>query len=133
MEWKYVKKLSSESLIDGYEKIYHFKFPEVYKKCVLINNGGRPDKKTFITKNKNEHTLKSFLSFNTEDKETVWEITEWNREELASKYIPFAIDNFGNLICFQKDNTYIAFINLDDMSCEIVSTSFDEFINSLYE
>ena len=101
MEWKYVKKLSSQSLIDSYEQTCHFKFPEAYRKCVSVNNGGRPDRRNFVTQSGKEHVLKSFLSFNMEDQETIWKITDWNKEELTDQYIPFAIDNFGNLICFQ--------------------------------
>ena len=133
MEWKYVKKLSSQSLIDRYETAYHFRFPETYRKCISVNNGGRPDKRRFITQNNNEYVLKSFLSFNMEDQETIWKITDWNKEELTDQYIPFAIDNFGNLICFQKSNSAIVFIQLEDISLEFISETFDKFIISLYE
>lgn len=133
MEWKYIKKLKSINLINEYENLTKYTFCDSFRKCVIDNNGGRPCKKIFNTDKFKERELKSFLSFNKEDKETVWKIFEWNKEELNNKYVPFGIDNFGNLICFDIINDKIIFINHEDISIEIIANSFDDFINGLYE
>ena len=86
--------------------------------CVLNYNGGRPSNRIFDTDSAKERELKSFLSFNKEDKETVWKIFSWNKDELKDKYIPFGIDNFGNLICFNADNDNIVFINHENLTVE---------------
>lgn len=44
---------------------------------------------------------------NLTDYKTVWKIFDWNKDELTNKYVPFGIDNYGNLICFDAE-----FLNL---------------------
>lgn len=133
MEWKYVKPLSSVENINEFECLVRYSFPKDFKIYVEEKNGGRPNKKAFDTNIHKGHELKSFLSFNKEDKETVWKIFNGNKEELSDRYIPFAIDNFGNLICFNVDNDNIVFINHEDKNVEIAAENFTEFINGLYE
>ncbi len=133
MEWKYVKELKSVDLIDDYECVVKYVFCDSFRKCVIAHNGGRPSKRVFDTDKAKERELKSFLSFNREDRETVWKIFEWSKEELANQYIPFGIDNFGNLICFEANNDKIVFVNHEDMSIETIADSFDSFMSCLYE
>lgn len=133
MEWKYVKELQSVDLIDDYEGFVKYVFCDSFRKCVIANNGGRPSKRVFDTDKAKERELKSFLSFNRKDRETVWKIYEWSKEELTNKYIPFGIDNFGNLICFDAKNDKIVFVNHEDMSIETIADSFDNFMSHLYE
>ena len=116
MEWKYVKELQSVDLIDDYECFVKYVFCDSFRKCVIANNGGRPSKRVFDTDKAKERELKSFLSFNRKDRETVWKIYEWSKEELTNKYIPSGIDNFGNLICFDAKNDKIVFFNHEYMS-----------------
>lgn len=132
MEWKYVKSLKSAELIDSFEDLAKYEFCDSFKKCVLNYNGGRPSNRIFDTDSAKERELKSFLSFNKEDKETVWKIFSWNKDELKDKYIPFGIDNFGNLICFNADNDNIVFINHENLTVEYIAATFDDFLNGLY-
>ena len=133
MEWKYVKELKTVDLIDEYEHLVKYGFCDSFRKCVIANNGGRPSKKIFDTDKVKERELKSFLSFNKEDRETVWKIFDWNKDELSDKYVPFGIDNFDNLICFDANNDNVIFVNHEDMSIETIADDFDGFMNSLYE
>lgn len=133
MEWKYIKPLSSEENINAFECAVKYCFPDDFRKCIIENNGGRPNLKAFDTDAKKGRELKSFLSFNKEDRETVWKIHDWNKEELSDKYIAFAIDNFGNLICFDANNDNIIFLNLENLEVEIISKGFFEFMDNLYE
>ncbi len=133
MEWKYVKTLKSEDLIYEFERLVKYSFSDSFRKCIIENNGGRPSKKAFDTDKAKERELKSFLSFNKEDRETVWKIFEWNKDELTNKYVPFAIDNFGNIICFEVNTNKVVFINHENMSIEVIADDFEEFINKLYE
>lgn len=132
MNWKYVKPLKSIKNIDDFECLVKYVFPEEFRKCVIENNGGRPELCCFNTDKVKERALKSFLSFNKNDRETVWKLYEWSKDELADKYVPFAIDNFGNLICFNVDNDHIVFINHESLSIEFINSTFEEFVNSLY-
>lgn len=132
MEWKYIKPLLSIELIYEFENSTKYLFPDTFKQFIIKHNGGRPSKSVFDTNKTKERELKSFLSFNREDKETVWKIIEWNKEELADKYVPFGIDNYGNTICFDKENDMVIFVNHEDKSIEIIADDFDNFINKLY-
>ena len=132
MNWKYVKPLQSENLINDFECLVCYEFPEEFRDCVLQFNGGRPERKGFDTDVNAGRELKSFLSFNSDDRETVWKIHEWNKEELANKYVAFAIDNFGNLICFDADNDEVVFLNHEDLSVEHIANTFSEFLELLY-
>ena len=133
MEWKYVKPLSSKENINDFECMVKHCFPDEFRKCVILYNGGRPSCKAFDTDKTKERELKSFLSFNKDDRETVWKIHEWNKEELSNRYVAFAIDNYGNLICFDANNDSIIFLDHENMTTELIAVSFSEFIDNLYE
>lgn len=133
MEWKYVKKLSDKHLIQEFEELVNYKFPAGFIDCVLNCNGGRPSFSTFDTAVTKERSIKTLLSFNKEDKETVWKANEWYRKELSGKYAVFAADNFGNIICFDMKDDSIVFIDHENLKAEHIADSFDDFINGLYE
>lgn len=133
MEWKYVKPLYSSNSITEFEEIYKFSFPNDYKDYIKQYNGGRPNLYVFDTDKTKERTIKSLLSFNKEDKETIWNINEWNNFELSEKYIAFGIDNFGNLICFNISSGHIVFLNMEDSSIELIAETFSKFIEKLYD
>ena len=133
MEWKYVKPLSSEDNINDFECMIKYCFPDEFRNCVILHNGGRPSHKAFATDKTRERELKSFLSFNKEDKETIWKIHEWNKAELSNRYVAFAIDNYGNLICFDANNDSIVFINHENLEVEFIAPNFKIFIDNLYE
>lgn len=133
MEWKYVKPLESIGAVDDFEKAVGYTFSEDFKKCVQMNNGGRPSKRSFCTRSRREHTLKSFLSFNKSDRETVWKMYDWNSELLNNQFIPFAIDNFGNLICFDKRTGSVNFLDHETSEADFISKDFSDFMAALYE
>lgn len=126
MEWEYVKPLKFGS-IEEFETLIQYTFSDSFKSCIKLYNGGRPECATFNTDKKIGRELKSFLSFNREDKETVWKAIAW---DCCKGYIPFAIDHFGNLICFDRSGQ-IVFINHETLEIEAVASSFDEFIQRL--
>ncbi len=132
MDWKYVKPLKSENLINDFERLICYEFPKEFRNCVLQFNGERPERREFETSMSSGIELKSFLSFNVDDKETVWKIYEWNKDELSNKYAAFAIDNFGNLICFDTDNGKVVFLNHENLSIEHIANTFAEFMKLLH-
>lgn len=133
MNWKYIKMLKSGDTIKEFEKKYKFEFPESFREIVEKYNGARPEKDIYDTDKSKERTIKSLLSFNKEDRETIWKINAYNAKELGDRYIAFAIDHFGNLICFSKSNHFIVFINVDNLEIETIASDFSEFLGKLYE
>jgi len=133
MEWKYVKKLWSPNLVEEYEKHIGlgFEFPLKYKEWVPKHSGGRPSSRCFVTVSGVERVLKTFLSFNRDDAESVWRNGGWVFSRYGKHFIPFAVDNFGNYICFDAIGT-VVFVSHDPLGCDVVAYSFEDFLNSLY-
>ncbi len=132
MEWKYIKNLKDNRLITEFENTVEYKLPESFVLCVMQNNGGRPAKKCFLTDVKNERVIKSMLSFNREDRETVWMALDWFDKSFYKRFVVFGIDDFGNVICFRKKDSAVFFIEHETDNIEYVSDSFEHFIESLY-
>ena len=132
MNWKYVKTLKDNGLVKEFEEKNDFNFPNEFVDLVNNFNGGRPEKSAFVTQSGKERAIKGLLSFNKDDIETIWKISDWNKSELDNKYIAFAIDNFGNLICFDKSSKNIVFIEMETLKSDLVSSSISEFISTLY-
>lgn len=132
MNWKYVKALKSENAIAEFEKAYKIEFPDSFKELVTKFNGGRPEKDVYDTDKTKERTIKSILSFNQDDKETIWKINEYSTEELGDKYVAFAIDHFGNLLCFSKSDQSIIFMDSETLKTEVIANDFASFIEKLY-
>lgn len=133
MEWKYVKPLSSPECVREFENLAGYTFPDDFRQCIFNNNGGRPARRMFDTDVQKERVLKSFLSFNKEDRETVWKIRDWNKAALPDRYAAFAIDPFGNLVCFDTSNGKVIFWNHENGHIEQIADSFMEFMECLYE
>jgi hypothetical protein len=132
MDWKYVKALKSKDSIKKFETTYGFTFPDSFKGVVTKFNGGRPEKDIYDTNVTKERTIKSLLSFNVDDRETVWKVAEWNKQELGNRYVAFAIDNFGNLICFTVSDNSIIYMDMETLKVETIASDFSSFMDNLY-
>ena len=132
MNWKYIKSIKFQDSIKEFEETYRFEFPESFKEIAEKYNGARPEKDIYDTNKTKERTIKSLLSFNKDDKETIWKINEYSTEELGDKYVAFAIDHFGNLICFSKSDKSIIFMNMETVEIEAIASNFGGFLDKLY-
>lgn len=132
MQFRYAKPLEAKESVELFEKEVDFVFPDSYKEKISKINGARPEKRFFKTRDGKERALKSFLSVNRNDKESIWTGGEWIEELFLKKHlVPFAIDNFGNYICFDKIGT-VVFVCHDPVEYEFVSNNFDDFLSALY-
>lgn len=132
MKWKNTKPLHSEDLIEDFEKEIEFSFPRSFRKIILKNNGGRPARFRFSTNKAVGRCIERFLSFYKEDPKSIWNILMTKNKDFERKYIPFAIDDFGNPICFDRYSRKIIFIFLETMEEEYVADNFDDFLKKLY-
>ncbi|MCK5644959.1 MAG: SMI1/KNR4 family protein [Gammaproteobacteria bacterium] len=133
IQWQYVIPLKENNLIEDFECAVTYEFPNSFKECVVNNNGGSPSLSAFDTNKTKERDMKSLFSFNKEDEENIWIMNEWDGNDLDNMFIAFAIDNFGNLICFDVNNDSIVFWNHETNETEFVANSFDEFLGKLYK
>jgi len=132
IQWRDIIPLKVNSLIEDFEHAVTYEFPNSFKECVLNNNGGRPSISTFDTNKTEGRAIKLLLSFNKEDEENIWSMNEWDKSE-PNNLLAFAIDNFGNLICFDVNDDNIVFWNHENNETELVAKSFDEFLGKLYK
>ena len=155
MKWQFGEPISQRSAaISG--ALFGTAFPKSYLKHVPANNGGCPEKRFFDTKTTKGRVVAYFLStkMELEDPESLFHYARndkayfekvapdkesfacrfwWNGFDLTGRYLPFAVDVFGNLLCFRlSENPSIVLIEHESMTCEEVSDSFEEFMRGLY-
>ena len=132
IQWRYVELLEKSSSIEEFESVVNYKFSSSFKKCVSENNGGRPSVGTFDTSKTKEREIKSLFSFNKEDEENIWSMNKWGCDKPNDLFVAFAIDDFGNLICFDVNDDSVIFWNHELDKTEFVAKNFDEFLGMLY-
>lgn len=126
-EWRYVKPLANEKLIAETQEKLGFKFGDSYVAFVKKYNGGRPPISVFDTDITKERTIKSFLSLNPSDPENIITLNK-NVPDILGNVIAFAIDSFGNYICFEKTKDSIVFLDYETGATERISDNFDDFL-----
>lgn len=131
-----------------FEETYSLVLPDDYKDFLMYRNGGKTVRRRFETKDqKITSSIMLFLPLNKE--------AESNLEDYYKKYnggaiippnfIPIGIDPADSLICLainEEDQGIVYFCDMDyfeednELRPEFikpVSSSFDEFVNSLYQ
>ena len=138
MNWRAITPLVDGDEIEEFENSINYQFPKSFKEFIPLHNGGKPSHKVFKTKTSREKVFNNLLSFNKNDLDNIWEIndwnasmSDWNKDGSMNNYVAFAQDAFGNLICFDKTNDHIVFIDHETLSIEPVADSFSEFIAGL--
>ncbi|WP_282178258.1 SMI1/KNR4 family protein [Vibrio nereis] len=126
-EWRYIKPLAAESLIPDAEEKLGYNFVDSYIDFVKKYNGSRPPVSTFSTSTSQERTIKSFLSFNATDVENILKLNR-GVTEISEKLVAFAIDSFGNYICFDKENDAVVFLDFETGETELIDNTFSDFL-----
>lgn len=131
LSWKYVKPLKNNKAVETFESEYGLKLPQDITNCIKQNNGGRPDKKVFDTEVSKGRVIKSLLSFNKDDLETVYDAIDILKNEKPN-LVPLVSDPSGNYICFDtKQQVIVLWLHETNMT-EKISTSFAAFLEKLY-
>lgn len=123
MDWKYVKTIKKDKLSKAEESL-NIKLSKELRNIILQYNNGRPERTCFDTKTEQGKVLKKILSYNEEDKDNVYMFIDL----IYKGYIPFAITEFGDVICESKEQAiYLYKHELDEF--EYVAENVEEFIN----
>lgn len=130
MEWKYVKPLKDEQNINKFEEKIGYQLANDYKEFIKNFNGARPVKSEYTDSEGKEYELKTFLSFNEDDKENVFKVNEWLDEELIGNYYAIASNPEGNYLVIDKENK-IYLWNHESGAITTVANSFTNFIQNL--
>lgn len=128
MKWKYVKPLKDNLIIEYLEKTYSIEIPKLLKEIILENNGGRPVKNMFMTKENKEKIIKTLLSYNQSDRENIYIYIDF----FDKGYIPFANTDFGDVICVNNKNENVELYLHEIDKFEYVCENIEEFIDKLY-
>lgn len=129
-KWRRVKPLVNQNAVNVFEKKYNLSLPDDFKKCVIENNGGRPEPNSIKTKNGYELDVKLLLSYNVDDTENIYAVIDYFMDNYAGKLIPFASDSAGNYYCFKGD---MVFLWTQENEIISVCDSFMDFKNGLYK
>ncbi|MEJ8553224.1 SMI1/KNR4 family protein [Tepidibacter sp. Z1-5] len=152
IKFEYTFKSIEVQDIEAFEKKYGFKLPNDYRQFLLLNNGGKTDRRKFDTKDENDNgmIISSIMLFCPLSDEVEFNLEKnycvYNKEGklISSKFLPIGIDPVENLICISvegnnKGATYhcdMAYIEEDgilEMDCiRLISRNFTEFIENLY-
>jgi hypothetical protein len=103
LTWKYTKPIKDKNEIATFEKKYRIIFPVDYKKFIKDNNGGHPSRTTFDTRESKGRVIKTLLSFNPKDSESIQKfitIDDFKRQKNGDQLVPFASTPGGDFICF---------------------------------
>lgn len=132
MEFKFIKELKDEKNIEKFEIESGMKLSKEYREFIKKYNGSRPSKKAFKTISGKEHLVKSFLSFNEEDKENVFSEYKVGYRFYGENYCAVANDSFGNYILRDNEEKIYYFAH-ETGEIELIANSFANFIALLEE
>ena len=133
MTFKYTVKVKDLKSVIRFEQLTNQKIPEPLLDILVKNNYGYPEKKTF-NGDGYVFSMKCLLSLNEDDDENLFDFYKSSREiseELGFDFIPFAMDDYGNLICFIPDTYLVIFIDEETLDVYNTKLSLEEFFNSL--
>ncbi len=132
MEWKYVKKLKNPNDVVEFLRKYNIVLPKQLVTCMERFNGGRPSEKEIITITSREYVFKTMLSYNSNDKDTIYSVYPGVFGE--TDWYPLASDAAGNFVCYDTSNKkYVLYNHEIDRVEEIIKMALFSTIDELIE
>ena len=131
--WKRVKKLTSINNINKFEKDYGITLPDLLKKFIISNNGGRPNLDIIKTEEGKEVEIKSLLSFNKEDIENIYNVIDYFKKEFNGELVPIASEPSGDYFCVDISKGSILYWEQETSKVIFISKNLNEFIDKLYK
>lgn len=120
-----------EELLKNVEEKIGYTFDKDYADYIL---GLRPLKlklNLFKTKSGEEKVLRCLLSFEENDRNYILKFQDFDSEYKA-RLVPFAMLEFGDLICFDRDAGGVVLYNHELDEIQNVANSFTDFLGMLY-
>jgi len=116
--------------IEKVEKEINYIFPQDYKKYLLDKKPLKISNNILKLSNSTEKVVRHLFSLEPENINYILKFQKFD-SKLCDSLIPFAICEFGDLICFNRTTDDIFIYNLEEDAMTFVSTTFDKFINSM--
>ncbi len=110
-----------------------YDFPEDYVSYMIELKPLKFKNNSFKTIRGKEKVLRCLLSFDSDDK--YYYILKFQKLEsdLETKIVPFALLEFGDLLCFDRKTNNVVLYSSESDSIEMVANSFTDLLNKLSE
>ena len=130
IEWKYKIEVVNTNVFSEIEKERQISFPKDLKRLIIEANAATPLKYNFMANNV-EKALGAILSFNRNEIDTDSVFTALD-SITDTNLLPFAIDPFGNYICYSLKDNVIVFYEHETDVITTISKNLSIFLESLY-
>lgn len=134
--WKGTRKADSPELLREVEHKYGIRYPHAYELIVMEYNAGIPDCSDFAAAGLGERVFGRLISVNREDHPNILDAALWQNDRTSEiKRIPFALDPFGNMICFrygENGSCAVVFIDHETGREFYLADTFEKFLDMLY-
>ena len=128
--WKYKIDVTNSGIFREIEKERCIKFPNELEIFIMENNGATPSKYNFMVGTV-EKALGAILSFNRGETDTDTVFTALSSVE-NNNLLPFAIDPFGNYICYSLNDRTIVFWDHETNNVTSTEKNLRQFLEELY-
>jgi hypothetical protein len=146
LTWRYLKTPIDRNVIAQVGKAWRVTFPDDYVDCAMVNHGATPAAKCFDFPGHREAVFRALLGYfdakSDNENLSITQMYEAVKDQLPERVYPFAMDPFGNLLCFdyrdsKRNAPTIVFWDheVDDPEEAIayVCDTFSELLAKLYE
>lgn len=125
-----ITEITNSDAIKKIENKYGIKFPAEMVEFFGLNNGGTPDHRYFFAEEE-EFELRSFLSFNEGEHNSIHKPLEYFQKNTKGKIVPLGYDSFDNYFCLNVETGIIYFFDHEDELYYRIFDSFSELIATL--
>ena len=134
--WLFAEPLKDTTVIGKVESIIGQSFPADFVEFILQHNAGCPKLCVFDTARVKERVFSRLLSFDENDKNNIFfDLRAFSDIMPKTSLVPFAIDPFGNCLCFDYNTTppTVVFWDHEVNETEFVASTFTELLSKLYD
>lgn len=130
MNWKYKIDVANPNVFSDLEKKYGIVIPEELRALIRTANAATPSKYNFML-GATERVVGAILSFNEGETDTDTVYTALSAME-DKTLVPFAIDPFGNYICYANKDNKVVFWDHETSAVTSTEKGLSAFLDSLY-
>lgn len=117
--------------IKNVEERISYKFPDDYRDYILSMGSLKPENNLFRTSKGIEKVLRCLFSYDVNDKNYIMKFQSFD-SQFCNNVVPFALLEFGDLLCFDRDNNSVVVYNHELDNIDMLSNNFTDFLNMLY-
>lgn len=118
-------------LINEVEKMVNYSFPEDYKNYILNLSSLKLERNLFKSSNGVEKVLRCLLSYDEDSKNNIMKFQTID-SELNGSIVPFGLLEFGDLLCFDKENNTVVMYDHELDKINMLANDFTGFLDMLY-